>query len=240
MPMHDWSKVEAGVYHDFHQGWTIELRNALNRGVLPPGYFAMADQRVGGPEPDVAALRSGPPADMQGGLAVADSPPQTRQKATVETSAARYARKANRLAIHQGRGRVVAILEIVSPGNKDTANSVQQFANKAAEFLRTGIHVLLVDPFPPGKRDPTGLHQVIWSELSDDAFEARPKDKPLTVASFEASHQVTAYVEPFAVGEKIPDLALFLEPGWYVFAPLEASYQAAWDALPKEVRQWVA
>ena len=52
MPIHDWSCVESGTFHDFHQGWTIEIRNALNRGILPPGYFAMADQRIGGPEPD--------------------------------------------------------------------------------------------------------------------------------------------------------------------------------------------
>ena len=57
MPIHDWTRVGAGTFHDFHQGWTIEIRNTLNRGILPDGYFAMADQRVSGPEPDVVALR---------------------------------------------------------------------------------------------------------------------------------------------------------------------------------------
>ena len=57
MPIHDWTRVEAGTFHDFHQGWTIEIRNKLNSGVLPDGYFAMADQRVSGPEPDVVALK---------------------------------------------------------------------------------------------------------------------------------------------------------------------------------------
>ena len=28
MPIHDWSRVDAGIFHDFHQAWTIEIRNA--------------------------------------------------------------------------------------------------------------------------------------------------------------------------------------------------------------------
>ena len=57
MPIHDWTRVSAGVYHNFHQDWTIEICRTLNRGVLPDGFYAMADQRVSGPEPDVIALR---------------------------------------------------------------------------------------------------------------------------------------------------------------------------------------
>ena len=30
MPIHDWSRVDAGTFHDFHQAWTIEIRNGLN------------------------------------------------------------------------------------------------------------------------------------------------------------------------------------------------------------------
>jgi hypothetical protein len=35
MPVHDWTRVDAGLFHDFHQGWTVALRNALNAGMLP-------------------------------------------------------------------------------------------------------------------------------------------------------------------------------------------------------------
>ena len=60
MPIHDWSRVSAGTFHDFHQGWTIEIRNRLNSGVLPDGYYAMADQHsqrtgAGHRRPPVAA-----------------------------------------------------------------------------------------------------------------------------------------------------------------------------------------
>ena len=74
MPIHEWT-ASAGTFHDFHQGWTIEIRNRLNSGVLPDGYYAMADQRVSGPEPDIVALRLRGP-EPTGGLVVAETPPR--------------------------------------------------------------------------------------------------------------------------------------------------------------------
>lgn len=47
MPVHDWSRVSAGVFHDFHNTWIVELKNALNGGVLPAAYYAMSEQRAG-------------------------------------------------------------------------------------------------------------------------------------------------------------------------------------------------
>jgi hypothetical protein len=106
MPINDWTRVDAGTYHDFHQDWTIEIRRALNRGILPSGYRAMADLKVGGMEPGVATLKLREP-PSQGGLAVADSPPQARQVARTteaETELAYYARKVNRIVIRHTRG----------------------------------------------------------------------------------------------------------------------------------------
>jgi hypothetical protein len=56
MPVHDWTRVDAELFHHFHQGWTIELSNALNAGTLPRDYFALVEQRVQGPIPDVLTL----------------------------------------------------------------------------------------------------------------------------------------------------------------------------------------
>ena len=56
MPIHDWTRVDAGLFHDFHQDWTIELRRSLNAGRLPAGYVALTDQQTGGPIPDVLTL----------------------------------------------------------------------------------------------------------------------------------------------------------------------------------------
>ena len=37
MPMHDWSRIPAGLFHDFHQTWSIQIKLALNAGILPKG-----------------------------------------------------------------------------------------------------------------------------------------------------------------------------------------------------------
>ena len=58
MPIHDWTKVGAGIFHDFHQTWIIEIKRALNAGLLPAGYYALAEQIAGGLGPDVLALEA--------------------------------------------------------------------------------------------------------------------------------------------------------------------------------------
>ena len=35
MPVHDWTRVIAGTFHDFHQGWITHLKEALNNTILP-------------------------------------------------------------------------------------------------------------------------------------------------------------------------------------------------------------
>ncbi|MFM7928125.1 MAG: hypothetical protein ACKO9Q_10475, partial [Pirellula sp.] len=57
MPMHNWTKVPPGTYHNFHLQWIASISRQLNAGLLPPGCFAMAEQVIGGPEPDVVALK---------------------------------------------------------------------------------------------------------------------------------------------------------------------------------------
>ena len=37
MPMHDWTKVEAGIFHAFHHRWISAISDALNQGSLPFG-----------------------------------------------------------------------------------------------------------------------------------------------------------------------------------------------------------
>ncbi len=235
MPIHDWTRVESGIFHGFHQDWTVEICRTLNRGILPPGFYAMPDQRVNGPEPDVVARgKSGP--GRSGGLATADAPPRVRQVARAETDQAAYARKANRIAVRHQLGPVVAVIEVVSPGNKDSRHAMRSFVAKAVEFLSQGVNLVVIDLFPPTPRDPVGIHQVIWGELVGEPSEARPADKPLTVAAYN----LTAYIDPVAVGDPLPDSPLFLAPGWYVNIPLEQTYMASWENTPPPLRDLVA
>jgi len=235
--MHDWTRVKAGTYHNFHYRWIAAIIDRLNAGMLPSGYFAMAEQIVGRPETDVVTLQAGaspgPPETGNGGVAVATPRPATRFVMPLEQE--RYARKANRIAIHHTLGKVVAVVEIVSPGNKDRKSALRSFVAKAVELIDEGVNLLVVDPFPPTRHDPQGIHQAIWDEFTDQPFEL-PPDKPLTLAAYQAEPIKIAFVEPIAVGDPLPDMPLFLYEDVYVWVPLEETYQATWKVLPAQLR----
>jgi hypothetical protein len=59
MPVHDWTRVDAGIFHHFHHDWITEITRALNRGVLPDPFYALAEQYAGGFGPDVLTLQDG-------------------------------------------------------------------------------------------------------------------------------------------------------------------------------------
>jgi hypothetical protein len=233
MPVHDWTRVDAGLFHDFHQGWTVALRTTLNSGGLPPEYFALVEQRTRGPVPDVLTLKLSPgkvePSLGTVGLAVATAPPRARlvRQSRVDL----YARGANRLVIRHRHGDVVAVIEVISPGNKASRAEFRALVEKAVELIRQGIHLLLVDLFPPGPRDLQGLAKTIWDEVGEEELPL-PGDKPLTLAAFDSGPPRVIYVEPIAVGDALPDMPLFLEPGFYVPTPLEATYQNTWAGFP--------
>lgn len=231
MPIHDWTRVRANRFHDFHQSWTIAVCNTLNARKLPSGYFALIERKAVRPEPDVITLELNPPSSGSPpvGLAVAAAPPKTRF--VTRSEAASYARKANRITVRHPDGDVVAIIEIVSPGNKDSRHAIRTFARKAVEFLHAGVHLLIVDLFPPGRRDPQGIHKVIWDRLRDEPFQL-PPDKPLTAAAYAVGTEIVAYVEPLAVSDPLPDMPVFLTGERYIYCPLEAAYQTAWDQFP--------
>ena len=84
-------------------------------------------------------------------------------------------------------------------------------------------------------RLPGAGHGALWEAMMGEPFQP-PADKPLTLAAYESDSIVTAYVEPIAIGDSLPDMPLFLEPGAYVDVPLDATYGAAFLAVPERWR----
>jgi len=225
MPIHDWTRVPDGTFHHFHVTWIPMLSHVLNSGLLPAGYYAMAEQVAGGFIPDVLTLQAAsgfdePSAeDGEGGTAVAVQPPKVSITSRLEQSM--YARKANHLVIrHQSSDRVVAILEVVSAGNKANRRDFGDFMTKTVDAIHHGIHVLLIDLHSPTSRDPHGIHGAIWTELGDDTYVA-PSGKPLTLVSYIGNPELTCYVEPTSVGQPLKAMPLCLSPRRYVNVPLE-------------------
>jgi hypothetical protein len=83
---------------------------------------------------------------------------------------------------------------------------------------------------------PLGLLCPAGAEITDEEYTA-PADRPLTLAAYDAGNAVRVYVEPTAVGKILADMPLFLEPGQAITVPLEATYNAAFAAVPRRWRQ---
>jgi Protein of unknown function (DUF4058) len=250
MPIHDWTRVKAGIFHHFHLEWISATCRALNDGLLPKRFYALGEQIVGGPMPDVLTLQEmGEAADETAPSVGIDDGPATatlvRPKAsyTVRADAELYRRRQRSVVVrHVSNDRMVAVIEIISPGNKSGKIAFQELLDKTGKLLDRGIHLLLVDLFPPTRRDPNGLHEAIWEYLTSDddpsgAEFQRPPGKPLTVVAYESDAGVQAHIEAVAVGEALPDMPLLLEPGGAVMVPLEATYQAAYAAVPQRWRR---
>lgn len=241
MSMHDWSRVRSGIYHNFHVLWMATITNRLNAGLLPQGLIAMAEQVVGGPEPDVVTLQQGDVSSSTDGdnaaLLVA-TPPKPQTAFVIPLENERYAAKANRVVVRHSLGKVVAVIELVSPGNKDTRHALRSFVEKTIDLLYDGVNLLIIDPFLPGPRDPQGIHKEIWDEITDEPFEL-PAGRRLTLVAYQAAPIKTAYVEPFAIGSPIPDMPLFVHNDYYINVPLEATYMETWNGLPQALRDLV-
>jgi len=238
MAVHDWTRVEAGIFHAFHVGWIPAIQKALNGGLLPEGFYALAEQHAGWAIADVLTLHAGPTElgslplpPATGGTAVAEAPPRVRRRETVEGTA--LARRRTLTIRHVSGHRLVALVEILSPANKDRPRTVEEFAAKAVEAVSVGVHLLMIDLFPPGPHDPQGMHALVRQRLEQsDAPYDLPADEPLTLASYAAGTQIEIYLEHLAVGAALPEMPLFLRPDRYVNVPLEATYEEAYRGMP--------
>src|SRR4051812_31130218 len=106
MPVHDWSRVEAGIFHDFHHAWIEQIKRSLNSGLLPDDYYALAEQHAAGFGPDVLTLETVEGSGTDAGLRLPDSiagstvtvtPPKVQL--TAETEMEFYRRKQNTVTV---------------------------------------------------------------------------------------------------------------------------------------------
>jgi hypothetical protein len=253
MPVHDWTVVDAGIFHHFHQRWIAAITDVLNERLLPPEYYALAEQQSGRFEPDILTLKASASPDPDGDPEVSDrgkakdvrrgngqerkgvmdADPPVRLTATTDLDF--YRRKQNVVAIrHVSGDHLVAVIEIISKGNKSGRRAFDDLVRKAADLLFHQVHLLLIDLQPPTPRDPNGIHGAIWDEVAGEPY-TRPADKPLTLAAYESGSGVRAFIEPSRVRDKLVDMPLFLDIGRYVAVPLEETYQAAFASVP---RRW--
>lgn len=242
MPLHDWNHVEAGIFHAFHTAWIGEIQSSLNHGLLPSTFYALAEQHVGGYIADVLTLREPDPEERSsaesfsgtssGGSATAlASLPQTSIHESIEVDLTELRRS---VAIrHVSTHRIIALIEIVSPANKDRIERLQSFLDKTLQALANGIHVLVVDVLAPGVHDPQGMHEAVRAAVSSVSNGTKATHRASTLASYLSQRTgFEAFVEHPQLGQLLPAMPVFLERIRYINVPLEETYQRAWDGMP--------
>lgn len=242
MPVHDWTRVSDGTFHHFHYSWVLEIKRALKRGLLPKGYYVMAEQ-IGGDkgEPDIPTLlttsRNPDSEDPLAGIAtLTETPPIIQARARIPRDP--YVRLQRSVVIrHTSGDHIVAMIEVLSHGNKSNRHAIRSFTDKAIAALNGGVHLLLVDVHPPGPRDPNGIHGALLNEIGTEPY-VLGADRPLTAAAYASGADfVDARVNHFAVGQSIPEMPLFLTTENYIRIPLEDAYMAAWEDVPSQYQQ---
>lgn len=220
MPLHDWT--ERAGWEGLHIYWMTEIARAL-RATLPPGYRAVIGSSplvaIGsaGVKPDVAitngvhaptgAPASGPQPDVQ--VAVATLEEDTT--VTVERE-----------------GRLVAAVELISPRNKDRPGSREQYAARYLNYLRGGVHLLLIDvhrrplEFGFGQLIATGLREALPAAVAPSAVSYR-----VGPTAAQGGRMLSVWQYPFTVGANLPQVALPLTPDELVLVDLESTYARA-------------
>src|SRR5262249_43617398 len=148
--------------------------------------------------PDVLTLQAParrgrkPTGLRNGGAAVLSRP---RVKPIAQTEMEFYRSKQRTISVrHVSDDEIVALVEIVSPGNKSHRGRFRELVEKAAAFLDQGVHLSIIDLFPPGRRGQTNVHAAIWEEISGEEDERQRGKRNRLLASYECASLVQAYV----------------------------------------------
>lgn len=220
-PRHPWES--------FHGSWCNALMRGLNQ-MLSPRYFAAFQVHLGSRvEADVAEFeREGGVAVLgngHGGAAVATySPP-----AATGTVRAEFPDDIEVQVIDTRDGAVlVAVIELVSPRNKDRPEAREAFAAKCAAYLQRGLGVIVLDIVTSRQAN---LHNHLMSLLRQPSPAAGP---PLYTAAYrpvrrEGRNEIDVWLAPLTVGEELPTMPLALRGAACVPIELESTYTQARD-----------
>jgi hypothetical protein len=219
-------------WESFHALWAGELTALLNR-LLPPRYFAAVQTHLSSRiEADVAELEltsespASGPTNGPGGVALQAWAPPT---ATM-TLPAVFPDDIEAQVFDTRDGlRLVAAVELVSPGNLDRPESRRGFAAKCATYLQRGIGLVAADVVTSRRFN---LHNELMELLLLPETFAMPADAALYAVAYRPARRqdtnlIDCWTNSLAVGSVLPVLPLALLGGPVVPVDLETTYAEA-------------
>jgi uncharacterized protein DUF4058 len=225
MPLHDWTDDRG--WDGVHQYWITELAHWL-RPRLPPHFRAYLgsvpaltiDFALGRPDVAVREWSSEAAAVAANGSEAVGEPDQ-QAVALFEIDP--------QLAVHVYRqGKLTAVIEIVSPRNKDRLSAREQYTNRYLGYLGQEIHLLLVDVLPR----PQGF-SFADAIATASQFTQPPLPAPCAISYRVGGPAATAgrfldiWRRPLTVGASLPCLPLALTAELSLPIDLEQTYARA-------------
>ena len=215
-------------WDSFHGAWAEAMAQHLNQFLLPENFVAEARVHLGGQvEIDVGTFAEpGSQSASSGGVAVW-APPQPTATALLDFQAPDLFEV--QVLAEEGGARLVAVIELVSPANKDRPSNRRMFAVKCASYLQSGVSVIVVDVVT----ERTGnLHVELLQLLASPQPAPRQDGHDLyatayrTVAGIDGLNLET-WVESLSIRQSLPTLPLWIGPELALPMDLEVTYQAA-------------
>jgi hypothetical protein len=222
-PLHRWES--------FHNRWANAIADALDRA-LPRRFFAEVQTHLGTQvEADVAEFEGPPnpeeaPNGVAGGVAVqVYAPPVATMfmPALYPDDFEVQVRDANDDA------RLVAVVELVSPRNKDRPAARRAFGVKCAAYLQRGIGVITVDTITT--RQANMHNELVGVMELGDSFKMPVEESLAAVAYRPARHgeanEIDVWAVALTIGGTLPVLPLALLRHGPIPLDLEATYTEA-------------
>ena len=120
--------------------------------------------------------------------------------------------------------RLVAAIEIVSPGNKDREENREAFINKCGGLLKQDVSVTIVDIVT--SRSGNLGHELL-TELGEPLEADHPDIYAMTIRAIPKlhGHHVEVWEEPLALGKPLPTMPIWLSEKLPFPLELESSYE---------------
>jgi hypothetical protein len=235
MPLRDHFEPPLSLkrsWESFHSYWATSIAAQLNE-TLPKRFFAEVHTHLGRQvEADVVEFEGideseeSPETDSGGGLAVAVWAPPVATltiPAVFPDDIEVYVRD------QLFEANAVAVIELVSPGNKDRPENRIAFSDKCAAYLQRGIGLITVDIVTDRHFN---LHNELISRLGlDSRFSMSEDDSIYTVAYRPIrrveKNEIDAWPLTLSVGKQLPELPLALRRFRPIRLDLEAAYEDA-------------
>jgi len=216
-PTHRWESL--------HARWAVAIADALN-DTLPARFFAETQVHLGSRvEADVVEFEQVAPDSQSGGTALATyAPPRpvltfqgpTEDDITVE------------VRDRERDARVVAVVELVSPGNKDRTEARRGLAAKMVSYLRIGAGLIAVNIVTSRSGN---LHDELIAVLGLAADHQLTTPTGLSAVAYQpgadGTDQVHVWFETLTLGSPLPTLPLAVQGFGFAPIDLEETYTEA-------------